>query len=323
MDVEKMNQKGVLFSIMILFIAITFISINAMLTSSQETSLTESRFLSSASNKYDNIDRSMIDFDRVGYNKIASERVLPFSFSLEKDSNKITIEQELPVSTAKIQNLFDFLNMSEIFFEDTNRNNAFDGLAVDLNVPKNSEWGGSTQGVSFLINPLCYEYIVPATGFTLMKRSTKEKCTHSFSSSSIRRIDINITVNSNDDYNLFKCNNASCSQNSFNPSNNQPYYYVQIIDSNCAACAITQKIASSHFDPLTDLNFSLTCSGSNCTSVPLTIKQNNFDFNFIHTFGRSVKVTSQIIFTERPDSFFIPDINAKVASQNSDFSEKR
>ena len=312
-----MNNKGLLFTVMTLFLGITLLS--AVITfediSRNSFSIKEIAALTLVSNRFNNLSNQLIDLDKTGYSKSVAQRTLPFDYELNKDSNSITINQQFPFSQAKYDAFFDAINIASVFFEDQNRAHSFDGVIIDVNSPKNSSWGGSATSINFLINPFCYEYIVKSSKDTLFSKSTSEKCSAAFTSSSIKRIDINILVNLGDDYNSFLCNGLSCPQNTYNPANPAPYYKITIIDTNCTSCNIPQKTASNHFSTSADFNVTLTCIGSTCTSTPVIIQESSLDFNISHPLGKAKNIISTITFDNYPSKFFAKDINLSVGSQ--------
>ncbi len=314
---NKMNNKGLLFTVMTLFLGITLLSAVIMFEdiSRNSFSIKEIAAISLVSDRFNNISNQLIDFDKTGYSKSVAQRTLPFDYDLNKDSNSITITQPFPFSQAKYDAFFDSINIANIFFEDQNRMHSFDGLIIDVNSPKNSSWGGSATSINFLINPFCYEYIVKSSKDTLFSKSTSNKCNAAFASSSIKRLDINILVNSGEDYNSFLCNGLACPQIAYNPSNSNPYYKITIIDTNCTSCNISQKTASNHFSAASDFNITLTCIGALCTSTPVIIKESSLDFNISHPTGKAKSIISTITFNDYPQEFFAKDINMLVSSQ--------
>jgi hypothetical protein len=317
-----MKGKGLFFSVMFLLLALTMISINSLLSNSTSFSLLPFSQLLQSSARFDNIDRSIIDFYRVGYNKIAVERALPFNYSINDDSNSITIIQQLPISQSKFDTYFDLLSLSEVFFEDANRSNVFDGVIVDLNVPKNTAWGGAEKNLAFLINPFCYGYSALDLNEFSFARKYSEECTRAFSSDSIKRIDINFDIHSNEDFDSLKCNGAVCPTDAFDPESLLPYYSIRALDANCSSCNLSQKTASAHFDPSVDLNITLSCSGQTCSSFPFIVRQKNLDFNFSQSAGRVNVATIKIVFNERVKQFFVLGIKLGVYT-SGDYGKTR
>ncbi|MFA6065511.1 MAG: hypothetical protein WCW44_00850 [archaeon] len=314
-----MNNKGLLFTVMTLFLGITLLSSIITLEdiSRDSFSIKEIAALSVSSERFNNISNQLIDLDKTGYAKNVMERTLPFEYGLNKDSNSLTITQQFPFSQAKYDAFFDAINIADIFFSDQNRLHAFDGLIIDINSPKNSAWGGSKNSINFLINPFCYEYIVNSSKEVQFSKSSSTNCSAPFTSSSIKRIDINILVNSGDDYNSLLCNGSSCPQTSFNPLSSNPYYKITVIDTTCTSCNLSQKTASAHFNAGSDFNVTLACIGPSCTSTPVIIKESSLDFNISNTSGKIKDIITTITFNNYPSEFFAQDINLSVLSQVS------
>jgi hypothetical protein len=308
---------------MTLFLGISLISTVILFEDLKRDSfeITSSTTISTMSSRFENINKELIDLDKQGYSKSVFERILPFTYDLNKDGNSLTLTQTLPLSQSKLKTFFDSMNLARVFFTDTNRSHTFDGFIANVSVPKNTDWSGSATSASFLINPFCYKYEAQITGNTLFKKETSSKCTNIFSQSYLKRIDINIFVNDSDDYNSLLCNNTSCPQNAFNPASAQPYYNITIIDSNCPSCSLGGKTAMSHFNPSSDFNVVLSCTGANCTSGAILIKESSLDLNISHDSGRLVSVLTKITFNNPIESFFVEDVNLVVYSPTTGFEK--
>jgi hypothetical protein len=322
----EMNERGFLFTVMTLFLGISIISSAALFSDISKESFTmeESLALTGVAFRFDNIYREIIDLDKTDYAKTVSERAIPFKYDLNKQEGTIIIRQDLPLSQPKLKSFFDSMNLSSIFFNDTNINNIFDGVNTQINSPKDSAWGGSSSKVSFLINPFCYSYKLDYSGNALLgeEDNYSSRCTEAFSMQSIKRVDINISLNSGDDFNSFTCNSLPCTQNAFNPTSNLPYYSINLIDSSCPSCSLPEKISSGHFAPEIDFDAVVSCEGGACTSMPITISRKNLDFNFTHPTGRNVTISTKVTFTQKITEFFTPDVNITISLGEGGFSKR-
>jgi len=314
-----MNQRGLLFSVMMLFIVLAFISMNSALNESTiDVSLPDTVSFFGVLEKFQNVYYSAVSLYN-GYTGTTLASAVPFDFEI-KDTN-FSFSQKIPLSSKKLGQLFDALNAMEVFYEDTQRSNAFDGLLVDLNVPKNSYWGGTETKIPLLLNPQCMEYTIESAQRFSLDKSASSKCTFAFNSSNFKKIEITITPDSLDDFNSFLCNSAACSNSAFDPLSLLPYYKVTINDSACTSCALSSKTASGHFDPSVQLNFSLGCVGA-CTSPPLTVTQKDLNFVFQHSGARSATIASNIVFSKKISDFFVPGVDLRVIFPHGNASKE-
>lgn len=308
---------------MVLFLGLGILSSLILFQDTAHSSFSsESSFsLHSVSMRYDNLYREIIDLDRETYGREVFQRILPFTYLIDPDSNSLIIQQSLPLSQSKLKNYFDSINLAEIFFTDTQRSNIYDGINMDINSLKNPDWGGNeTKGV-FLLTPVCYKYEVLLSGEVNFGGASEytTKCGESFNSSSIRRIDINIFPNSGDDYSSLLCEGVACATDVFNPLNPLPYLNINVIDTNCISCKLTAKTASFHFDSTTDSNISLSCTDANCTSLPLIIQRTGVGVSLIHSSGGTILVATKIGFNSKINGFFAPDVNLSVSTLKGNY----
>jgi len=320
-----MNNKGLLFTVMTLFLIFGIVALNESLNdlSRNYSPSTSSISAYSAADSFMNASNLLYDLDQAGYSKDAKERSLPFLYTLNKDSNFISITQDISLGSAQINDLYSYLNLAEVFLNDTNYSNSFTGTTFSVSSPKNLEWGGDQKAIHFLVNPLCYEYVIFDEFNFGFNKSTSSKCSSEFNPESIKRFDINITVLSSlSDFNSFICNNQPCPVLAFNPSDLRPFYNINLIDSNCPNCALSQKLASSHFVSLDNLNFTLSCNGASCTSEELVIKLNDLDLNFNYSSDAKLSILTKVTFNSKPKDFFISDVNL-IATTGTNSAERR
>jgi hypothetical protein len=212
-----------------------------------------------------------------------------------------------------------------VFLEDTNRENAFDGLPVDVNTLKNSQWGGTDTEMHFLVEPFCYGYSIGGQNEALFGKSSSAKCLEEFQDSYIKRFDLNIIIgNSNEDFNSLTCNGlGSCPQEAYDPEQPQgfPYYSIEINDSNCGSCALGQKVVSAHFDPGSDLNVVVECAGSGCVSDSIIVSRSGLDFNIFHESDYRLDISAKMTFSQNIARFYFLDFNVGVRHFNAEISK--
>ncbi len=320
-----MNNRGLLFTIMTLFMIFGIIALNESLNDISRSYSPSTSAISaySATDSFRNAESLLYDLDQIGYSKTAKERTLPFSYTLNKDLNFISITQEISLGSAQINDLYSYLNISAVFLNDTNYSNSFTGTTFNVSSPKNTAWGGSEKSVHFLLNPLCYEYVIFDEFNLGFSKSNSPKCESAFNSSSIKRFDISITILSNlSDFNSLLCNGAICPAAAYNAGDTRPYYSITLIDTNCPKCSLSQKTASSHFISSSDLNFSLKCIGGACASPELVVKLNNLDLSYSYSSDQKLSVLTKVTFNSKPKEFFISDVNL-LATTGQNGAERR
>ncbi|MCX6804295.1 MAG: hypothetical protein NTY48_07070 [Candidatus Diapherotrites archaeon] len=300
-----MNNKGLLFTVMTLFLIFGILSLNEALSDASRGFEVpkEALVLSSSAKSLENAESMLWDFDKYNYAKDSIKRALPFDFNLEKDQNYLTISIDSSLASSQLSEVFDYLNLGEAFFEDSN---VFGGTILDINVPKNAQWGGSSGGIDFLVPNLCYQFSLLSETKQSLSKSDPSQCSNPFSTSSIKKIDINIIVLSSvSDFNSLTCNGALCPTQVFNPSSPNPYYNITIIDSNCPSCSVSPKRAYSHFSAGSDNNFQLKCTWPGCISSPLTFSIKNMDLNFYYFFDKKLRIITRITFNAPPSGFIV------------------
>ncbi len=312
-----MNSRGLLFTVMTLFMIFGIIALNESLNDVSRDFSPSASVISaySAGDSFRNAEEMLYDLDLEGYSKTAKERTLPFVYNFDKDSNFLSVTQEISLGSAQINDLFSYLNTAAVFLSDTNYSNSFNGTVLLVSPPKNSQWGGSQKSISFLVNPQCYEYVINDEFSSGFRKSASNKCSGVFSPSSIRRFDINITILSSlSDFNSFLCGGVSCPNASFNPADSRPFYNISLIDSNCPNCVLPSKTASSHFDSFSDLNFTLACLGGACSSGELLVTLRDLDLNFGYSSEQKLSIMTKVLFTSNPEEFFISDVNLSAST---------
>jgi hypothetical protein len=307
-----MNNRGLLFTIMTLFLIFGIIALNESLNDISRSYSPSASAISaySATDSFRNAERLLYDLDQLGYAKEAAERTLPFAYTFNKDLNYLSITQDISLGSAQINDLYSYLNITSVFLSDTNYSNSFTGTTFTVSPPKNTAWGGSQKVVHFLVNPLCYEYVIFDEFNSGFNKSSSSKCESAFNSASIKRFDVNITILSSlSDFNSFLCNGAACPTAVYNAGDSRPYYNITLIDTNCPKCKLSQKTASTHFVSSSDLNFTLKCTGASCSSPQLIVRLTNLDLNYNYSSDQKLSVLTKVTFNSKPNKFFISDVN--------------
>lgn len=303
-----LNKRGLLFTIMTLFLIFGIITLNEVLADSFRAYSPPSEALSlySAASIFRNASSIILDLDKTGYAKTSIEHIYPFKYSLDKDLNSFLLSQEYSLDSEQLGIIFDYLNLSEILLSDENYSHAFSGIVLDINSPKNSAWGGTTSAASFLLLPFCYQYTLFDSSTAGFSKTTNNFCTEDFDYSKIRRIDINIHVlTSSADFSSLLCDNNACPTDSFNPLNPNPFYNISVLDENCLSCALTQKTASSHFLPSSSLFFALSGSASPTLSINLS----KMDLNYSYSSEQKLNISTSFLFNKEPTGFIVKGVN--------------
>lgn len=274
-----MNNRGILFSLIVMLMLLSVISLKSVNTGSKKIAAGNSVELlafNSLEQKFDDILMNSVRFSGFGGGETVKQRILPFDFTL--DQNTFTASMELPVDKRGIDIFFDALNAFEIWLEDPNSVVYYSGILADANTPKNSAWGGTGNSLQLHILPQCLKFKVFDENKVGFEGSSA--CETQFSASNVSRYDVNITLSDTADFNSVTCNfdsNMECPANTFNPSSNQPFVQVSIVDVNCSRCSIDLqlKTISTHFDPAKQHNVLLSCVGVGCISTDMNISVSN------------------------------------------------
>lgn len=307
-----MNNKGVLFTAIAFLMVLSIIALNTVI---KENRAQEQHFVVPAnilrvSGLFENINESVIELKKSQEAVEIEKRVLPFDYSF--DENSLSIELRLPFRAIELGVYFDTLNFAEIMLEDKNYENVYSGLAVDINTVKNAEWGGTDNGFEFLVEPYCYEFSIIQNKIEF-RESKSAKCLEEFDFSNTRRIDLNIVIlQFNEDYNSLECTPEPCEQQAFNANNPNPYFSLNIDDSNCDYCDLEQNSVSMHFDPENTQEITLSCQGEECNSTPVEMALSEgvlVDHN-----SSRIGITLSQLFSSEIDSFKLLDFNVTVST---------
>lgn len=319
-----MNQKAVLFSIIVMVVALVVLSLFTLTFSQRKNereNLNTITALNVANNRFNNILEDISLLNKSGTAKRLQQRSLPFSYDI--DNNSVTIFQEFPITLARINSFFDAINGYKIFIQDSNTQTTYTGTKIDLNVAKNSSWGGTASKIHFLILPQCLRFVLNDANTALFKGANSyNNCSNDFNIfSSIKEYDLNVILkNSTDDYNSVACNFSGfvgCPDQIFSPANPNPYFDLRINDTNCSKCALPSalKRIRAHFNPILDNNITISCTPSigSCTSTnPIRIALNS-DLNVNYGGAKTFDSVFIAKFKQNIDSFYYSDYNLTVS----------
>lgn len=304
------GRKGALYTAITLILLLSLMAFSASIFSLRNIQKSDIAFLEaidSSNDKFSGIERAVLSVDKNGYNKVIDERNLPFSYN--RDENYLEVIQELPLKQISWNSFFDLINGFEVFLEDENYSNAFDGTSVSAETVQNSSWLGDMNSARFLLLPSCLTYsflydsnALGKSGFSGTDR--KFDCLQDFNWQSVSSIWITVKLkSSSEDFDT----TSYGFENSFNPLNPYPYVVVYIDDSNCLNCSLSKKTVSFHLNPNIDNNIVFSCSNPPCTSQNVKVSVGK-DILFSHL-GRRLDINSTFLFRQEIESFEFYDFN--------------
>ncbi len=315
-----MNKKGILFTFMTLLLLLNILGINSVIREQQfisKESVSEISALVIVNNKLGNILANVAELDEE--NKAFNQRILPFNYDV--DGNTILVGQGLPVGRTSMGSYFDAINSLAIFVGDTNYENVFDGIAVDIDTVQNSDWDGSSNRLNFIVEPQCLKYTVDVNESLLGAGN----CIGQFDIDDVLRYDLNITIGGTytEDFNSVQCEFTGfidCPDMDFNSSILLPFFELNFNDDNCSNCLIEEslKTIKGHYDSSYDNNITISCvsMGGVCNSTPIDV--NVGEGMVISHSGNSIDITIGTTFKNPIDSFEFDDLNVSVS--NSSFN---
>jgi hypothetical protein len=267
-------QKGILFSFLVLMLLMNLAALDKLFANGNDADsfFTKISALNSVGNKTANLDESVaILYDQTG-NYFGKQRHLPFSFSADK--NIVVFSQTLPEKQSVIDVFYDSINAFAILAKNSS---TYDGLRTDANTLSNSKWGGTSRKITVSMLPQCFGYSIDDTNAIEVGGSCGP-----FDFNSLKRIDVNVLVSDSEDFNSVSCTfgaSSACPSTSFDASNNNAYFSLQIMDANCTACAIPQssKTVYGYFNPALNNSMTISCVSTEgaCTSGPIEISLSN------------------------------------------------
>jgi hypothetical protein len=303
------NKKGVFFTVMTMLLVTAIIASSDMLMQQREDSekgAAELAALKASSAMLMSTESVLVNYTE---NQQINGRAIPLRYTI--DGNRISLSHELPFSSAEISSFFDLLNGYRVFVSDTNYSNAYRGFTTDLNVPRNSNWGGSEESLFFGLQPLNLKYAAADTNASFMPLGAD------FNEATISAIDINIAVPAGmgHDFNRLSCSlegYTGCPYNSMGSDDSRPYIRLSVNDNNCSGCALLEssKRAAFHINSSSENMIVLSCQGTGCSSAPVTVTLRPLPE--ISNSGNYIEVGFSVEGREEIESFFYIDFNASV-----------
>ena len=317
-----MNTRGVFFTFLTFLLIGSIMVLLAFYFSVTERApqtTIELSALNAINAKYDDITDDIITLDHpIGIPSI-TQRILPFQHTV--DGKNFTVTQTLPIPSGKLNLYYDIINAYRLFVRDQNTQRTFDGVTVDLDVPRSPAWGGTTTAARFNLLPQCIQYQLIDDNHTALESTSTIGCQNPFGLyAQIQRIDINISPLSEvDDFNVVTCdfNGSICPHEIFASDANNPFFTITFLDTNCTNCALSSndKSIAGYFTP--DWNFiQYTCSGTNCVSTLLEIQIGN-GIRFQHGLTLT-QISMHVQFREPISTFYYQDANYVVSKPGFD-----
>lgn len=303
-----MNQKGFLFTFAVFLLVMAMLFFNSIVfenTISMEQR-PEQVALREASQKYLDIERTLMDLDFSGQKKTLLERGLPFAYT--GDSNSLFLVQNFPLLSTTLPIYFNSLNGYHIFFLRHSAEDLPSGFELDLNTVKDANWGGIENKATFAVLPFCVQFSLSPKRLSAEK-SAFSQCAGSFDPARLRKIDLNIFIlDIREDFNSLACNGGACPQNQFNPLDPNPYYSVSFSVSGCPDCAFSPQKISLHHALGSDYNIFLACTNPPCDSEPFQLLLNQF-FVATRDSNKNFQFKTNLEFDQNIQSFRSLDLN--------------
>ncbi len=313
-----MHKKGIIFSLAALILILTFIALSqTIIRTTAQQSQTEKTMalMRNLSQHYSSIESNIITLDTKSAHGKIQERALPFEYNV--DTNHIELQYNTPIRATTIGHFFDIINAFEIFIEDQNYSNSYSGIATQVDTEKNSPWGGTQTTLNFIVEPQCTEISVRQTGITF-----GQGWCGTFDLNSASRIDTNISIYSpSEDLNSFACrwnSTDACPSQSFDPSNPNPYFSLQIFDENCTSCGFLQNTVSGHFDISQNNWIAIICTGAECTATQIDINAAQYFSISRNSNALPVQISTGMLMKNKITGFYFNDMNITVS--NNDFN---
>ncbi len=311
-----MNQKGFLltFAVFLLVMALLFFNSVVFENTISLEQRSEQVALREASQKYLDIERTLMDLDLSSQKKTLLERGLPFAYT--GDSNSLSFVQNFPLLSTSLPIYFNSLNGYRIFFLRHSAEDLSPGFELDLNTIKDANWGGTENQAVFAVLPFCVQFSLSPRRLAVEK-SAYSRCADSFDAARLRKIDLNILIlDIREDFNSLQCFRngfpedcgSSSWQQSFNPTNTNTYYSVSFSTSGCPECTFSPQKVSLHHVPGNDYSIFLSCTNPPCDSEPFQLLLNQF-FVATRDSNKNFQFKTSLEFDQNIQSFRSLDIN--------------
>ena len=313
------NSRGLLFTIMTLFLIFGIITLNESLNDAVRSysPTKETISLYSAANSYENASSLMYNLDKQGYALYSIGNIFPITPVLDRDANTFSLSQKFSIDQNQINSVFDYLNSTRVLLNDTNYSNAFSGTVLLVNSPKNSSWDAESLNNSpaFLLLPFCYQYTIVDTNTSMFsQKPVTPPCSEALSISKIKQVDINIVLlSSTIDFNSITCSPIACA-----PYLGAPTYYNLAFDkTNCPSCM--NGITGTSI-PIIGANSKIEIKGTNTPA--LTINISGVDINYSYFSEKKISISTKFFLNSGPLGFVVKDVNISAISPNNSASKK-
>ena len=306
-----MPDRGVLFSLMALFLVLSLLglySASQKQDSAVNSAVSGLNAFRKVADKEANLRKSVTSLSTNDAEREIDQRILPFTY--DGEGGVVSVSSEIPVAQQRVDSYFEILNAVRVFLEDTNYAKEFDGLKTDVNTPLPESWGGADRNASFVLEPQCLRFGIldsnaMSFGFQCGDANYLD----------IRRHDINITLGVHD-FNVMECgfNGAgTCPDSDFNSENPLPYAEFDVNADECASCAIPFDRVRGHFDPALPSWIRLSCAGVGCVSPQMEISfEGSTEISYS---GQATPVSFSFELTEEITGFRFYDSNILVENQ--------
>src|SRR3989344_3374800 len=245
----KMNKKGIFFTLIIFLLATAIILAGAGMksnTAAQEENITQQAAFESVDSRFENIYNQVLAV-KTGYPGRMQGRILaPFTYDSGNDACSdispaacpctganpspngcgwIKISQNIPLEQDDtfVKDVYDALNLYAIFISDRQINSDLNVSIIE--VPKNSDWGGSGSGLGYLILPQCIDYnpLLSCDGTQCsLPFFTGQSLECTFNVNSIRRIDFDVEIPPPDGQTIVGIKKTEIDRG-FNGNSDQPF----------------------------------------------------------------------------------------------------
>ena len=307
-----MNNKGIIFSLSMLILILSFILLNQSTTITNLEQVQTAKALKSfqsLNDYYNNMIRSLVDLELKGSFKKTQERLVPFKFNV--DGNALQLEFNVPIGENALSDYFDSINGFKIFVEDKNYSNFYTGIDGNITTVQNSAWGGSVTTLNFVTEPSCMNVSAKETGLVL-----KNGWCGNFDLGDITILDINVAINEiGEDLNTVSCfweGTGTCPTEDFNPDDTRPHFTLNVLDENCSLCDFSTTLIKGHFNPSSNNWIAIHCTGDACSSeqIDLNVAQ-SFSIDRNSNAPRAV-ADINVLLKNRIEKFYFDDLNLSV-----------
>ncbi|MCX8158453.1 MAG: hypothetical protein N3D73_02185 [Candidatus Diapherotrites archaeon] len=260
---KKRHNRGFLFSVIVMLFIILLMQVYEI-SSYNRILLEKSKAKIKALENSVKITRSISN--NFYYNNPAIDnRILPFSFNIDK--NIFDINVELPINKNRILTYYDLINSYEIFLE---KGSNYLGYIIDINVPKNADWNGNDKKIYFTIEPICTNFFIEDENKIWLEECNEDK---------IKKVGVKIKIPAGlgHDFNNIQCTfqeYTGCPQEDYNTQKRDLYFYLEVDSSECEKCFLSNNIIKAHIKKEQENKVVINCLGNDCTSDRIEILLN-------------------------------------------------